>query len=89
MLFLLKTLFWLSLLILLIPAGKEASTAERREISTVEVLSAAQSVWNDFSTFCERNQEACETGDRMLTHFCDKARKGARMLYGYLDESLG
>jgi hypothetical protein len=87
--FLLKTVFWLSLLILLVPAGKEASTAERREISTGEVVSAAQAVWNDLSEFCERNQEACETGDRLVTRFGDKARNGARILYGFLDENFG
>ena len=83
--FLLKTVFWLSLLILLIPAGKESSTAGQGGISTSEVFSAAQAVWNDCSGFCERNQEACETGSQMVSRFGDKARNGARILYGYLD----
>ena len=83
--FLLKTVFWLSLVILLIPAGKETSTARQGGISTFEVLSATQAVWNDLSAFCERNQEACETGDQLVTRFGDKARNGAKMLYGYLD----
>jgi hypothetical protein len=87
--FLLKTVFWLSLLILLIPAGKEASTAGHAEISKSEALSSAQAVWNDFSAFCERNQEACETGNQLVARFGDKARNGAKMLYVYLDENVG
>lgn len=87
--FLLKTVFWLSLVILLIPAGQETSAAGRDEISKFEVLSAAQAVWSDFSAFCERNQEACETGNQLAAQYGDKARNGARMLYGFLDENFG
>ena len=87
--FLLKTVFWLSVLILIIPAGKEASTVERGGISRTETLSAARNVWNDVSTFCERNQETCKTGSRLVAEFGDKARNGAKMLYVYLDGHFG
>jgi hypothetical protein len=86
--FLLKTVLWLSLGILLIPSGKEASTSGQGEISGFEVLSAAKAVWNDCATFCERNQEACETSHRLVSRFGDKAGNGARMLYEYLNENL-
>jgi hypothetical protein len=82
---LLKTVFWLSLLILLIPAGKDTSASGRGEISGVEAISAARAVWTDFFSFCDRNQEACETGDRLVTRFGHKARNGARMVQGYFD----
>jgi hypothetical protein len=87
--FLLKTVFWLSLVILLIPAGKETSAAGQGGVSKFEALSAAQAVWNDLSAFCERNQEACETGNQLVSQFGDKALNGAKMFYGYLDESFG
>ena len=87
--FFLKTVFWLSLVIFLIPAGKETSAAGQGEISKFEALSAAQAVWNDFSAFCERNQDTCETGNQLATHFSDKARNGAKMLYEYLGEDSG
>jgi hypothetical protein len=87
--FLLKAFFWLSLVILLVPAVKATSTAGRAEISKIEMLSAAKAVWNDFSTFCERNQETCETGNQLAARFGDKARNGAKMLYEYLDEDSG
>jgi hypothetical protein len=83
--FLLKTVFWLSLLILLIPAGNDTRASGRGEISGVEAISAVRAVWSDFSSFCERNREACETGDRLVTRFGDKARNGARMLRESLD----
>jgi len=87
--FLLKTVFWLSFIILIIPAGKEASTAERGGISSLELLSAGRDVWNDVSAFCDRNPETCETGNRLLAEFGAKARSGAKMLYVYLDARSG
>jgi hypothetical protein len=87
--FLLKTVFCLSLVILLIPAAKETRTAGQGESSNLEMLSAAQAVWNDFFAFCERNQETCETGNQLVAQFGDKARNGAKMLYEYLDEDFG
>ena len=81
----LKTAFCLSLVILLIPAGNETSTARQGEISKFEMLSAAKAVWSDFSSFCERNQETCETGNQLLAQFGDKARNGVKMLHEYLD----
>jgi hypothetical protein len=83
--FLLKTVFWLSLLILLIPAGNETRASGRGEISGAEAISAARAVWTDLSSFCERNQEACETGDRLVSLFGAKVRNGARMLWNSLD----
>jgi hypothetical protein len=86
--FLLKTVFWLSLVILLIPAGKETSTAGQGGVSSFEMFSAAKAVWNDFSAFCERNQESCETGNQLVAQFGNKARNGAKMLYEYIDEDF-
>lgn len=86
--FLLKTVFWLSLLILLIPAGKEASTEGRGVVSASEVISAVRAVWDDLSAFCDRNQETCETGSRLAARFGDKARNGAKVLYEFVDEEL-
>ena len=87
--FLLKTVFLLLIVILLIPAGREASTAGQGGISKFEALSATRAVWNDFSTFCERNPETCETGNQLVAQFGNKARNGARILYSYLDENFG
>ena len=87
--FLLKTLFCLSLVILLIPAGKAPITAGQGEVSRFEMLSAGKAVWNDCSAFCERNQETCKTGNQLVAQFGDKARNGAKMLYEYLTEDSG
>ena len=87
--FLLKVVFWLSVVIVIVPVGKEASTLEQGGISRTETLSAARNVWNDVSTFCERNQETCKTGNRLVAEFGDKARNGAKMLYLYLDGHFG
>jgi hypothetical protein len=87
--FLLKTFLCLSFVILLLPVGIATNTAGRGETSRLEMLSAAKAVWHDFSAFCERNQETCETGNQLIARFGDKARNGARMLHEYLDEDFG
>ena len=43
---------------------QETSTSDAttsQEVSSLDVLSAAQSIYSDVSTFCHRNEETCET----------------------------
>lgn len=85
MFFLLRTAFWLSLVIVLIPAGEPDRESAQPNISTLQALGAAQQTYVDMTRFCERNQTACDTGGAALEIFGAKARNGARMIYQYLD----
>ncbi len=38
-----------------------SDAAPSQEVSSYDVLSAAQSIYTDVSTFCNRNEETCET----------------------------
>ncbi len=66
MMFLLRTAFWLSVVIFLIPvdhaAEQQADAARVQPIGALEAASAAQQTISDMSGFCGRNPTACDIG---------------------------
>ncbi len=92
MMFLLRTAFWLSVVIFLIPvdqaAEQKAETAQVQPIGALEAASAAQATLSDMSGFCGRNPTACDIGGRIANTFMLKAQTGARMVYDFIDSSL-
>lgn len=91
--FLIRTAFWLTVVIFLIPVDEEAVRAEATftsadPIETFEAVSAATATLQDVGGFCTRNPDVCEIGGRIAETFALKARTGALMLYSYLDEQL-
>ena len=88
MFFLLRVAFWVSLVILLIPADPQlaAERGEGREVSTFEAIDAAQTTYQDVKGFCGRNPTACDVGQVALDTFTAKARTGARWVYRQLGD---
>ncbi|MXN65731.1 hypothetical protein GR183_12520 [Stappia sp. GBMRC 2046] len=86
MFFLLRTAFWIGLVILLLPIDTGSQDDATAGVSPWQALSAAQSTVSDISSFCTRNPNACETGGQALRTFGAKARESARLVYEYLDE---
>jgi len=87
--FLIKSAFWLSLVLLVIPFGGSDSPDGRPTIGAVEAFVAARAVIDDFSGLCERRPDACEVGRSAMTTIGIRAREGARIAYGVLDEHFG
>lgn len=87
--FLIRTAFWLSLVVLCLPAGPNAIGDTARAVGAGEALSAAQTTIGDLSRFCERNVGTCETGGVVISSFGQKARYGAQVVFEYLDEKFG
>ncbi len=71
MLFLIRTAFWLAIIVLLLPTD-----AQQRS----EVYGTAQAAVNDVASFCDRNPETCARGKDAFGVFVQKAEFGARML---------
>ncbi len=87
--FLVRAAFWLSVVVILLPADSETGNKAPR-VTAFEALSAAQSAGNDISRFCERNPDVCVTGGSAFHVFADKVRYGAKMIYGYFgDRKVG
>lgn len=80
MLFLIRTAFWLMIIVLLLP------TDERQRS---EVYGTAQAAVNDIATFCDRNPETCAKGKDAFGVLVQKAQFGARMLIDLINGSKG
>ncbi|MBA5779050.1 DUF5330 domain-containing protein [Stappia sp. F7233] len=87
MFFLLRTAFWIGLVILLLPIDTGDNGDSSASISPVEAFVAAQSTVSDISGFCSRNPATCQTGGQALQAFGAKARESARLVYEYLDSA--
>lgn len=86
--FLLRAAFWLSVVVILLPADPE-SGGEAPRVTAFETLVAAQGAVADMSQFCTRNPDVCDTGGAAFHVFADKVRYGAKMLYGYFNDQSG
>ena len=86
MFFLLRTAFWISVVLVLLPTGQSAQAPEASKVGALDALSAATSAVSDMSQFCTRNPEACETGAQAAVVFGQRAQAGAKMVYDFLTE---
>ncbi len=82
--FLIRSAFWLSVVILLLPAEIDKTDTKLGDtpasITAGQALVAAKSTVNDLSGFCLRNQIACSTGKAAVDMFIRKAQYGANLL---------
>lgn len=83
MFFLLRVAFWLSIVVVLLPAGPKTDP-NAPQVGTFEAIAAAQAAWNDARGFCAREPQACTVGSQALHVFGQKAQNGAKMLYEFL-----
>lgn len=89
--FLIRLAFWLTLVVILLPADGASTTAERSEspsVDAMEAISAARAAIEDLSEICGRRPAVCETSQAALQTFGQKAKYGARTLYEYLDDTV-
>ena len=85
--FLVRTIFWLSIVVALIPVNPADLGEGQRPVSTMETLGAAQTVIHDLTGFCERNPQACNTGNELFAQFGAKARTGARYVSVWFEKA--
>lgn len=76
--FLIRTAFWLTLVICLFPTDK--TTQE-------QLLGTAAATFQDLSAFCVRNPEACNKSNVAFEEFGEKAKFGAIMLANFAKDS--
>jgi hypothetical protein len=82
--FLLRSAFWLTIVILLIPADPESGEAPR--VTIVNAFMAAQATVADLRGFCGRNPDVCITGSAAVDVFAEKAGNGIELIYDYFGE---
>jgi hypothetical protein len=80
MMFLIRTAFWLMIIILLLPTDEGQQS---------KVYGTAEATVKDVVTFCDRNPDTCTTGRDAFQVLVQKAEFGARMLMGFIKEQTG
>jgi hypothetical protein len=87
--FLVKVAFWLTIVVLLLPAREQQSTAPAPPVDATEAVSAASAAVSDMRHFCSRQPDACTVGSQAAVAFGQKAQTGAKLLYEFLRDRLG
>lgn len=80
MFFLVRTAFWLSIVIMLLPTPESMKTPDSG-VGAAQAVTAASATVSDMTQFCSRQPEACQIGSQALVHFGHKAQASAKWLY--------
>jgi hypothetical protein len=80
MMFLIRTAFWLMILVLLLPTDEKQQS---------QVYGTAEAAVKDVTGFCSRNPGVCEKGKDAFDVFVQKAQFGAQMIMGFVREQSG
>jgi len=81
MFFLLRLVFWVGLVLVLLPRDKTPESDKQPQLGASEAVSAASAAVSDMSQFCKRQPAACEVGGQAATVIGQRAQAGARKLY--------
>lgn len=76
--FLIRTAFWLTLIILLLPTNEQDQN---------KIYGTAEAALKDLRTFCVRNPGVCEKSGDAFEVFAQKAQFGARMLMDFVSDA--
>jgi hypothetical protein len=90
MMFLLRTAFWMSIALALLPSfvPKQAATVPV-DVGAADAMTAASATVADLSGFCQRRPDACEAGAQFATAFGQRAQAGAKILYDFVGAKVG
>ena len=80
MLFLIRTAFWLMIVVLLVPTDGQQNS---------QVYGTAEAAVKDVASFCDRNPDACAKGKDAFGVLVHKAEFGARMLMDMISNRVG
>jgi hypothetical protein len=81
MFFLLRMVFWLGLVLVLLPRDKTPESQKTPQIGAAEAVQAATAAVSDMTQFCKRQPAACEVGGQAATVIGQRAQDGARKIY--------
>ena len=81
MFFLLRMVFWVGLVLVLLPREKTPESDKAPQIGAAEAVQAATAAVQDMTQFCKRQPAACEVGGQAATAIGQRAQDGARKIY--------
>jgi Family of unknown function (DUF5330) len=83
---LVRMVFWLSVVIALLPMTSSQQETSASQVGAIDALSAASAAVSDIRQFCVRQPGACAAGSQAIVQFGHKAETGAKWLYQFLNE---
>jgi hypothetical protein len=86
MFFLLRMAFWLGVVCVLLPSGRDNATEP--QVDAASAVSAASAAVSDMRSFCDRQPQACVVGGKVAVAIGQKAEAGARTLYEIVSSRL-
>jgi hypothetical protein len=86
--FLIRTAFWFSLVLLMLPFGGQGDAGDE-QVGPLRALMAAREAVGDIAGICERKPDVCETGKSAIHTIGVRAKASARIAYEMLDDRLG
>jgi Family of unknown function (DUF5330) len=84
--FLLRLVFWVGLVLVLLPRDKTPDADKTPQINASDAISAATAAISDMSQFCKRQPAACEVGGQAAAVVGQRAQGGARKVYQYITD---
>jgi hypothetical protein len=89
MMFLLRTAFWLAVMLALLPSfAPKAAAPAATGMEATEAVAAASETLGDVFQFCSRQPNACAAGVHLASAIGQRAQAGAKMFYGMVGEKL-
>jgi hypothetical protein len=76
MMFLIRTAFWLLILVLMLPTDRDQQD---------KIYGTAQAAMNDVAGFCDRNPQTCATSHDAFDVLVHKAQYGAQMVMNLVE----
>lgn len=89
--FLIKTAFWFSLVLVLLPVFSSSSTTRTQDAPQVQMgdaVTAASGVFDYVTSLCSQKPDVCVKGGATLTALGYRAREGALVAYEMIDHQL-
>lgn len=83
--FLIRCIFWLSLVLLVIPIQTGEEGAEKTSVGAIQAFFAVRGAVQDIAGICERKPDVCETGRAALHTITARAKESARMAYDMIE----
>lgn len=84
--FLLRIIFWLGLVLVLLPRDKTPESDKLPQIGAADAVQAATAAVSDMSQFCKRQPAACEVGGQAATIIGQRAQDGAKKIYQIIND---
>ena len=82
--FIIRSVFWLSLVLLLIPFGATGEDGKTM-VNPLQAMFAAKGAIEDIAGMCERRPDVCTVGAAAVHTITVRAREGARIAYSALE----